>query len=163
MNHKYLSIVFDLETTGLSPKDRPIQIGAACLEALRFKESPKRAMFTRFIWPGVPMSVGARKVHGISLEKLWRSTTQGSYGFVEMFRDLQHWIITLQQHYHAPAVLFIAYSAAFDRDMLRRGLGDHHLEMPEDWIFWDAYRPMKSLIPACKSFKLGWPPPVTFP
>lgn len=70
MNKRF--VVFDIETTGLSPQrgNRIIEIGAIALENNRTHEE-----FHSFINPGKAISNAAQKIHGISQDMLAEQPT----------------------------------------------------------------------------------------
>ena len=90
------SLIIDTETTGLGDNDEVIQLAVVDLES--------HVLFETLLRPTMPVSLGARAVHGITDETLASAPT---------FSDLYHTIASLISKRH-----LIAYNAEFDRRIL---------------------------------------------
>lgn len=99
-------VVFDLETTGLTPQDDIVQIGA--IRVLRGRVVAAET-FDILVDPGRPIPPGSTKVHGISNEMV--------RGALNVMQGL-----TRLKAFCGNAVL-VAHNAPFDMGFLRRGPG----------------------------------------
>lgn len=99
-------VVFDLETTGLTPQDDIVQIGA--IRVLRGRVVAAET-FDILVDPGRPIPPGSTKVHGISNEMV-----RGAPNVMQA--------LTRLKAFCGSAVL-VAHNAPFDMGFLRRGPG----------------------------------------
>lgn len=107
------TIIFDFETTGLSPKQghRVIEIGAVALDNLEIVEE-----FSTLVDAGQPISWQAEQVHGISNAMLAGAPTPD-----EVFSDFHSFIGS------APLV---AHNASFDTRFLTAEFGHLGFDLP---------------------------------
>ena len=105
-------VAVDVETTGFSPErfgDRVVEVAA-----VRFTLGGIRESWSRLIWPGRPISLGARRVHGMSLETLAEEPT-----FADVWNELEEFI--------GDSVV-VAHNADFDARFLCAHLADMGVE-----------------------------------
>lgn len=109
------SLLIDTETTGLSDKDEIIQLAIVDLQ--------NHVLFKTFVKPTMPVSCGARAVHGISDTVLANAPT---------FPELYETIINLISNRR-----LIAYNAPFDQRLLGQTCEKYGLLEPEGTT-WDC-------------------------
>lgn len=109
-----LVLGFDTETTGLSTaSERAISYGFCLYRNARLEWSEQF-----FVVPDVPISEGAQRVHGISMETLRQKYADGEALSVEM--GLIRAVGVLRRHHQMGAYICGANVAHFDIDMLHR-------------------------------------------
>lgn len=119
-------VAMDVETTGFSAErfgDRVVEIAA-----VRFSLSGIKESWSRLIWPGRPISVGARKVHGITLESLEDQPT-----FADVWDELRAFL--------GDAVI-VAHNADFDSRFLCAHLGD--IGVQQEFLFFDTLQLLRA-------------------
>lgn len=129
------SLLVDTETTGLSDKDEIIQLAIVDLQS--------HVLFKTFLKPTMPVSCGARAVHGISDTVLANALT---------FPELYDTIINLISNRR-----LIAYNAPFDQRILGQTCQKYNLLEPEGTT-WDCV--MERYVcfeeDACNTGNLKW-------
>lgn len=106
------AIILDTETTGLGDKDQVIQVAAIDMAG--------NPLIDRLIMPTVPITDGARKVHGIHLKAL-----ENAPYFIGITAELQRVL-------HAAEVVII-YNADYDNRLITQTLKAHN-EAPWTWL-----------------------------
>jgi DNA polymerase-3 subunit alpha (Gram-positive type) len=129
-------VVFDLETTGLSPGDnRIIEIGAVKLRNMQIVDE-----FVTFVNPQMVIPDGASKVNGIT---------------DDMVRDAPYENDALRAftEFCGECKCLVAHNAAFDMGFLRSGL--NRCGLPCDFAAVDTLALSRAAVPSLKSHKLS--------
>ncbi len=125
-------VVFDLETSGLSPDTfEIIEIGA-----IRFKDGKEEQKFQTYVKPCYDIPHSASAIHGIT-----NSTVQKAPKIQEVEADFLNFIGDLP---------LVAHNARFDVHFLQTEFGKH---IKNEII--DTLRLSRELIPELNSYKLG--------
>jgi DNA polymerase III subunit epsilon len=112
MDHNGRFVVFDVETTGLSPfqGDRVIEIGAVAIENLSICDE-----FNSLVNPGIRIPFSVQRIHGINNIML-----DGQPKPEVVFRDFYRFI---------NGALLVAHNAKFDLNFLRAEMANVGLEL----------------------------------
>ena len=131
-------VIFDVETTGLLPKDgdRIVEIGA-----LRYKNGEARESFSSLLNPRRPLSPGAFAVNRISQEMLKDAPVAAEVlpKFIEF----------------AGNSCLAGYNVGFDMGFLENELGLLGRSLPEDTAVVDIIQMARSIFPGLGSYGLG--------
>lgn len=113
-------VVFDLETTGLSPQnDRIIEIAAVRVENGRITDR-----FQRLVDPGVHITESASKVNHITDDMV--------HGYAKINQILPHFLKFVGRD------VLVAHNASFDASFLRMACAECRLDPPKN--FFDSMR-----------------------
>ena len=130
-------VVFDTETTGLSPsKDRVVEIGAIKIRNGEIVEERDW-----LINPQQPIPPRVTKVHGIS-DKMVKDKP----AFAAVYAEFQEFV--------GDAIL-VAHNARFDVDMMRSELTRADLEFPPNMVL-DSLKLFRKWYPEATSHKLSF-------
>lgn len=129
-------VVFDVETTGLSPKyERIVELGA-----VKIKNGIIIEEKSWLINPKKRISAGAQNVHGIDYEMIKEQQT-----FKTQYPEIEAFI--------GDSIL-LAHNARFDRDFLYSEVGNSGYPLPENSII-DTLRLFRAWYPDAPSHSLG--------
>jgi DNA polymerase III epsilon subunit len=131
-------ILFDVETTGLSPLegDRIIEIAA-----LRLKKGVIAERFTSFVNPCRPLSIGAQEINGITEEMVQDAPTAA---------EVLPKIIDF-----AGGACLVAHNASFDIKFLSYELALVGRKLREETPVLDTVRMARAFLPYLASYRLG--------
>ena len=131
-------VIFDVETTGLSPKDgdRIVEIGA-----LRYKNGQALDSFSSLLNPQRPVSPGAFAVNRISQEMLKDAPTAAEV--LPKFLEF------------AGNGCLAGYNVGFDMGFLEAELGLFGQALPEDTAVVDIIQMARRTFPGLSSYGLG--------
>jgi DNA polymerase III epsilon subunit len=128
-------VVFDFETTGLSPYQggRVIEIGAVKIENGRVLDE-----YHSLVNPGVAISRAAQQVHGISMKMLEPEPEP-----MEVFPSFLRFI---------EGAILVAHNASFDMGFLRTELRNLNAEIDNSHLC--TLKISRKLFPGLKNYKL---------
>lgn len=130
-------VVFDTETTGLSPgKDRIVEIGAIKIQNGQIVEERDW-----LINPGQPIPARATKVHGITTEMV-----KDKPSFAEVYPEFQAFV--------GDAIL-MAHNARFDVAMVKEEVERNELAHPGNVVI-DSLKLFRTWYPEAENHKLAY-------
>ena len=127
-------VAFDVETTGLSRKDRVIEIAA-----VKFRGTTEIAAASWLINPGIPIPKSAQRVHGIT-----DSMVKGSPAFAEVFTNFLVF---------ADDSILLAHNASYDARMINQEVARLDLTAPTNAVA-DTLRLSRIWFPEIESHSL---------
>lgn len=130
-------VVFDTETTGLSPeKDRIVEIGAVKIRNGKIVEERDW-----LINPGQPIPARATKVHGITTEMV-----KDKPSFAEVYPEFESF---------ADDAILIAHNARFDVAMVKEEIERNNLSHPGNVVI-DSLKLFRTWYPEAENHKLAF-------
>lgn len=128
-------VAFDLETTGLGPRARPVEIGAR-----RFRADGGIEDFSMLVDPGVPIPAEVVAIHGIT---------------DEMVRDAPGVEPAMERFFtFAEDAALVAHNAAFDTGVLASNAERLGMPLPASLVY-DSVRMARRLVPNLWSYRLS--------
>jgi DNA polymerase III epsilon subunit family exonuclease len=128
-------VAFDLETTGLGPTARPVEIGAR-----RYRSDGVIEDFAMLVDPGVPIPAEVIAIHGITDEMV--RGAPGVEAAMERFFTF------------AEDAALVAHNAAFDAGVLAVNAERLGMPLPPSLVY-DSVRMARRLIPNLWSYRLS--------